>query len=56
MHQVQFQERRLIGVKKLIFTNLWFVGIQIMLLFFCSTTSSNKSLYDLHNLQCTALQ
>ena len=31
MHQVQLHEHRLLGVKK-IFTNLWSVGIQIILL------------------------
>ncbi len=33
MYQVQLHERRFIGVKiNIFFTNLWFVGIQIILL------------------------
>ena len=55
MHQVQLHERHLIGVKKINFHYLWFVGIQIIVLIFCSITSSNKSLHGLHNLQYTGL-
>ena len=33
MHQVQLHERRFIGVNKILFfINLWFMGIQIILL------------------------
>ena len=55
MHQIQLHEHHLLGAKNIFFTNLWFEGIQIVVLIF-SITSSNKSLHSFHNLKYTSLQ